>query len=70
MSAKSLRASSEEAADRYRAEIIEALGSAEAGSLPDGRLLTRKIVTRKGGTRVVKDSTFTDLRIKEAKRHG
>lgn len=52
-----------------KARLLHLMGTAECGVLPDGRLLTRKIVERDGYT--VAPTTFVDMRIKSpAKRKG
>lgn len=53
-------------ADELQAAVIAALGDAEAGELPDGRLVTYYEQFRKGYT--VEDTTFRVLRIKKGAR--
>ena len=53
-------------ADELQAAVIAALGDAEAGELPDGRLVTYYEQFRKGYT--VEDTTFRVLRVKKGAR--
>ena len=54
----------EKLADRVQAEMLALLGDAEAGVLPDGRLLTYQEQTRKGYT--VEPCTYRVARIRKA----
>lgn len=51
--------------DDLDAQIIQALGDADTGVLPDGRKITYRQTTRKGYE--VKETTYRTLRIKKAK---
>ena len=53
-------------ADMLQAEVIAALGDAEAGELPDGRMVTYYEQFRKGY--VVEDTTFRVLRVTKGAR--
>jgi putative phage-type endonuclease len=59
--------SGKKSADELKFKLLERLGNASYGRLPDGRLLTRKIVSVKERTQVVKSYSYTDLRIKTPK---
>lgn len=54
----------QEGADEHQAVLIAALGNAEAGRLPDGRLIHYKEIQRKGYT--VEPSSYRRLAIKKA----
>jgi putative phage-type endonuclease len=51
--------------DELKARLIYAMGPAEKGELPDGRIVRRKAVERKGYT--VAPSNYVDFRILKAK---
>lgn len=51
--------------DGARARLLEAMGDAAIATLPDGRELARKVVSRKGYT--VEAKEYVDFRIKTAK---
>lgn len=54
--------------EELKARLIAAAGEAEFSELTDGRAITRKIVTRKAYE--VKESTYTDFRIKAAPKRA
>lgn len=56
-----------ESRDRLKADLLARLGSAPGGLLPDGRRITRKVVSVAEQTITRKAYAFTDLRFTKAK---
>jgi putative phage-type endonuclease len=61
---------SEELRNRYKASLLERLGSNAIGHLPDGRVLTRKIISVEEQCITRKAYSFVDLRIKKGSSNG
>jgi hypothetical protein len=63
--ARAERLACEKKEERAEAELLQALGDAEAGTLPDGSMVTYMETVRRGYT--VQESTYRQLRLKRAK---
>lgn len=70
LAAKSHEGTSKKTKDQIKSRLLEKLGNASYGRLPDGRLLTRKVVNVRERTQTVKGYSFVDLRIKESETEG
>lgn len=68
--AKAHAKAAEENADAAKAKLLNAIGANTYGELADGRILSLKTTSKKGGTRVVEPTSYRTLRLESKSPKG